>query len=71
MFGWTKIKKVKLNVTKAIPGETPLMKDARIKVTHQFEDLLTTVDQIRNDNKMSPEEKYSIMMASLYMINVV
>lgn len=71
MFEFFKKRKMKLNMSKGvIPNETVLMQHYRLRITSQFEDLLENIDDIRR-KKMTPQEKYSVMLASLYMINAV
>lgn len=65
-------KRIKIT-TENQPGnfETPRMLYHRTIITKKFENCLSDIDKIRNDSKMSPEQKYAIMMASLMLISKI
>ena len=71
MFNIFKRKKIKLNMVGSVPNETPKMLEKRTIVTKKVEDLLGTIDDIRLEKDMTPQEKYAIMMASLYIMNKI
>lgn len=63
--------KITLTLNQLFAGETPRMKKYRTDISNDFQEMLNKIDNIRYDEKLTPEERYGIMMALLYMTSKV